>query len=216
MDSRPKRTKASALRAARGAVACAGAVALACAVGLGTACSGGGDPGDEGSPSPSRSADPSAAVRSAARHLLSRDTAPEGLELQRARRGEPTPGAEEGWEGGWTTESLVLPPGRQRRGWEWVRSTVNVYADAAAAARAYDLTRAYVVSTYAGRSTEADAGIGDESIVVRATRNAPDVTVLWRRAGVVMQLEAFGGPPLTNGDIVSLARRLNDGSATGA
>jgi hypothetical protein len=174
------------------------------------ACSHGGSGPDGGAATrpASPAAGPIASVEQSRARVLDGDTAPEGLKLLRPRPSDPTPGAAQGWRGGWTTQSLVLPPGIQRRGWEWAQSTVNVYADAADAVGAFDLTKEYVVSAYAGSAEETDPEIGERSVAIEATRNAPDVTVLWREGNVVTQLSGFGGPPLTNDDVVALAKRL--------
>jgi hypothetical protein len=187
------------------------AVSLA-VVGL-AACSGsGGTPGGGGagaSLSPVPNSGPPTAIEESRRFVLQEDRAPAGLGPLRLKESEPTPGAEQGWRGGWTTQSLVLSPGQQREGWEWTRSTVDVYEDATTAAHAFDLTSTYIVSTYADESRQTDPGIADESVAVEATHDAPDATVVWRSNNVVAQLAAFGGRPLTNDDIIDLSRRLN-------
>jgi hypothetical protein len=176
------------------------------------ACSGsGGTPGGVGttSLSPVASSGPPTAVEESRRFVLQDDGAPAGLGPLRLKKSDPTPGAEQGWRGGWTTQSLVLSPGQQRLGWEWTRSTVDVYEDATTAAHAFDLTRDYIVSTYAADARQTDPGIAEESVAVEATHDVPDATVVWRSNNVVGQLAGFGGRPLTNDDIVELARRLS-------
>jgi hypothetical protein len=180
------------------------------------ACSGsGGTPGGAGSASlsPVANSGPPTAVEESRRFVLQGDGAPVGLGPLRLKKSEPTPGAEQGWRGGWTTQSLVLSPGQQRLGWEWTRSTVDVYEDATTAAHAFDLTRDYIVSTYAADARHTDPGIAEESIAVEATHDVPDATVVWRSNNVVGQLAGFGGRPLTNDDIVELARRLSVSSS---
>lgn len=184
-------------------------IALAPLLLVGTACSLLGVATDGGTSSPPPlGGGPAASVDDARARVLDVDRAPSGLKLLRLKRSEPTPGADAGWRGGWTTQSLVLPPGAQRDGWEWAQSTVNVYADAASAAAAFDVTRSYAVSTYAGNARELDPRIGDRSIAIEATRNVPDVTVLWREDNLVVQLAGYGGPPLENDDIIALARSV--------
>ena len=177
------------------------------------ACSGsGGTAGGDGtttSLSPVANSGPPTAVEESQRFVLQGDDAPVGLGPLRLKKSDPTPGAEQGWRGGWTTQSLVLSPGQQRLGWEWTRSTVDVYEDATTAAHAFDLTRDYIVSTYAAEARQTDPEIAEESVAVEATRDVPDATVVWRSNNVVGQLAAFGGRPLTNDDIVELARRLS-------
>jgi hypothetical protein len=180
------------------------------------ACSGsGGTPGRVGttSLSPVANSAPPTAVEESRRFVLQDDVAPAGLGPLRLKRSDPTPGAEQGWRGGWTTQSLVLSPGQQRLGWEWTRSTADVYEDATTAAHAFDLTRDYIVSTYAADARQTDPGIAEESVAVEATNDVPDATVVWRSNNVVGQLAGFGGRPLTNDDIVELARRLSDSSS---
>ena len=175
------------------------------------ACSGSGStPGAEtASLSPVANSGPPTAVEESRRFVLQDDGAPVGLGPLRLKKSDPTPGAEQGWRGGWTTQSLVLSPGEQRLGWEWTRSTIDVYEDATTAAHAFDLTRDYIVSTYAANARQTDPGIGEESVAVEATHDVPDATVVWRSNNVVAQLAAFGGRPLTNDDIITLARRLS-------
>ena len=183
--------------------------ALASALLAASSCSLAGLATDRGtSPTPAASGGPTASVEQARARVLSARGAPSGLKLLHLKRSEPTPGADAGWRGGWTTQSLVLPPGAQHDGWEWAQSTVNVYANAASAASAFDVTKAYAVSTYAGNARETDPGIGDSSVAIEATRNVPDVTVLWREDNLVVELAGYGGPPLTNDDVVDLARAL--------
>jgi hypothetical protein len=153
-------------------------------------------------------AGPEASVAQSRARVLDEDTAPRGLRLLHLKPSDPTPGATAGWRGGWTTESLVLSPGDQRQGWEWARSTADVYSDPTDAAKAFGVTRDYVVSAYAGNGRQTDPGIGQQSVAVEATHNAPDVTVVWRDGNMVAQLAGYGGPPLTNGDILALAQRL--------
>jgi hypothetical protein len=187
------------------------AVSLA-VLGLAACSVAGGSSGGDGtgeSLSPVPNSGPPTAVEESRRFVLHEDRAPAGLGPLRLKRSDPTPGAEQGWRGGWTTQSLVLSPGQQREGWEWTRSTVDVYEDATTAAHAFDLTRTYIVSTYAGDSRQTDPGIADESVAVEATHDVPDATVVWRSNNVVAQLAAFGGRPMTNDDIIELARRLN-------
>jgi hypothetical protein len=176
------------------------------------ACSGSsGTPGGTGtaSLSPVANSGPPTAVEESRRFVLQGDGAPVGLGPLRLKKSDPTPGAEQGWRGGWTTQSLVLSPGQQRLGWEWTRSTVDVYADATAAAHAFGLTRDYIVSTYPADARQSDPRIAEESVAVEATHDVPDATVVWRSNNVVGQLAGFGGRPLTNDDIVELARRLS-------
>ena len=168
---------------------------------------GGGETGESLSPVPNSG--PPTAVEESRRFVLQGDGAPAGLGPLRLKKSDPTPGAEDGWHGGWTTQSLVLPPGQQPQGWEWTRSTVDVYEDATTAAHAFDLTRDYIVSTYAADARQTDPGIAEESVAVEATHDVPDATVVWRSNNVVAQLAGFGGRPLTNDDIIALARRLN-------
>jgi hypothetical protein len=177
------------------------AVALLLAV----ACTRGG-PG--GGPTSEPSGGRVASVAQSQARVLDKDTAPPGLRLLHLKPSDPTPGATAGWRGGWTTQSLVLSPGDQRQGWEWARSTADVYGTATDAAKAFGMTRDYVVSAYAGNARQADPGIGQQSVAIEATRNAPDVTVIWRDGNLVAQLAGYGGPPLTNDDIVALAQRL--------
>jgi hypothetical protein len=180
------------------------------------ACSGSGaTPGGAGtaSLSPVANSGPPTDVEESRHFVLQGDGAPVGLGPLRLKKSEPTPGAEQGWRGGWTTQSLVLSPGQQRLGWEWTRSTVDVYEDATTAAHAFDLTRDYIVSTYAADALQTDPGIAEESIAVEATHDVPDATVVWRSNNVVGQLAGFGGRPLTNDDIVELARRLSVSSS---
>jgi hypothetical protein len=189
--------------------------ALLALLGL-AACSGsGGTPGGVGttSLSPVANSGPPTAVEASRRFVLQDDVAPPGLGPLRLKRSDPTPGAEQGWRGGWTTQSLVLSPGQQRLGWEWTRSSADVYEDATTAAHAFDLTRDYIVSTYAADARQADPGIAEESVAVEARHDFPDATVVWRSNNVVGQLAGFGGRPLTNDDIVELARRLSDSSS---
>jgi hypothetical protein len=183
---------------------------------LASSCSGAGDNGSDGagssatvSLSPVPNTGPPLSVEAARTHVLSKDTTPEGLKLQRTKKSDPTPGAEQGWNGGWTTESLVGSPGQQKQGWEWAQSSVNVYRDATSAANAFQVTKDYVVSAYSGNSIQADPGIGDESVAVEATQNVPDVTVVWRDNNSVLYLSGYGGKPLTNGGIIALAKQLN-------
>jgi hypothetical protein len=165
--------------------------------------------GPDGGPAPgSVSAGPDASVEQSRARVLDGDMAPRGLRLLRLKPSDPMPGAAQGWRGGWTTESLVLSPGIQRRGWEWARSTADVYGDATEAAHAFDLTRDYVVSAYAGGARQLDPHIGQQSVAVEATQDAPDVTVVWREGNIVGQLAGYGGPPLTNDEIVALAKRV--------
>ena len=187
------------------------AAVLLALLGLAACSSSGGIPGGAGTASLSPVADsgPPTAVQESRRFVLQGDGAPVGLGPLRLKKSDPTPGAEQGWRGGWTTQSLVLPPGQQRIGWEWTRSTVDVYEDATTAAHAFDLTRDYIVSTYAADARQTDPGIGEESVAVEATHDVPDATVVWRSNNVVAQLAAFGGSPLTNDDIITLARRLS-------
>lgn len=159
--------------------------------------------------SPVANSGPPMAVEESQRFVLQDDRAPAGLGPLRLKVSDPTPGAEQGWHGGWTTQSLVLSPGQQRQGWEWTRSTVDVYENATTAAHAFDLTRSYVVSTYAGDARQTDPRMAAESVAVEATHDVPDATVVWRSNNVVAQLAGFGGRPLTNDDIIALARRLN-------
>jgi hypothetical protein len=180
---------------------------------LGLAACSGSDatPGGVGtaSLSPVANSGPPTAVEESRRFVLQGDGAPAGLGPLRLKKSDPTPGAEQGWHGGWTTQSLVLSPGQQRQGWEWTRSTVDVYEDATTAAHAFELTRDYIVSTYAADARQTDPGIAEESVAVEATNDVPDATVVWRSNNVVGQLAGFGGRPLTNDDIIGLARRLS-------
>jgi hypothetical protein len=187
------------------------AAVLLALLGLAACSSSGGIPGGAGTASLSPVADsgPPTAVQESRRFVLQGDGAPVGLGPLRLKKSDPTPGAEQGWRGGWTTQSLVLSPGQQRLGWEWTRSTVDVYEDATTAAHAFDLTRDYIVSTYPADARQTDPGIAEESVAVEATHDVPDATVVWRSNNVVGQLAGFGGRPLTNDDIVELARRLS-------
>jgi hypothetical protein len=199
-------------RASKRAVPLRSSAVVLAVLGL-AACSGsGGAPGGGGtgtSLSPVPNSGPPTAVEESRRFVLQDDRAPAGLGPLRLKKSDPTPGAEQGWHGGWTTQSLVLSPGQQRQGWEWMRSTVDVYEDATTAAHAFDLTRSYIVSTYAGSARQSDPSIADQSVAVEATHDVPDATVVWRSNNVVAQLAGFGGRPLTNDDIIELARRLN-------
>jgi hypothetical protein len=189
--------------------------ALLALLGL-AACSGSGaTPGGAGtaSLSPVANSGPPTDVEESRHFVLQGDGAPVGLGPLRLKKSEPTPGAEQGWRGGWTTQSLVLSPGQQRLGWEWTRSSADVYEDATTAAHAFDLTRDYIVSTYAADARQNDPGIAEESVAVEATHDVPDATVVWRSNNVVGQLAGFGGRPLTNDDIVELARRLSVSSS---
>jgi len=163
--------------------------------------------GPDGGPA-TGSTGPDASIEQSRARVLDQETAPPGLRLLRLKPSDPTPGATQGWRGGWTTQSLVLSPGIQRRGWEWARSTADVYGDPIDAARAFDLTRDYVVSAYAGGARQLDPDIGQQSVAVEATQDAPDVTVVWRQGNIVGQLAGYGGPPLTNDEIVALAKRV--------
>jgi hypothetical protein len=182
------------------------ALLAACAA----SCSGDAGAGDGRASTSPRATGPMRSVEQSRALVLGRDRVPPGLDVSKAKPSDPLPGAEGGWRGGWTSETLVAEPGAQAGGWQWAQSTASVYADAASAARALDAMRTYVVSTYAGHAREIDPALGDESVAVEGSRGGPDATVMWRENNVIGVLAAYGGAPLTDADIVGFAKRLSE------
>jgi hypothetical protein len=173
------------------------------------ACSGDAGADDGRATASPRATGPTRTVEQARALVLGRGRVPRGLDVSKAKPSDPLPGAEQGWRGGWTSETLVAEPGAQARGWQWAQSTVSVYADAASAARAFEAMRTYVIDTYAGSAREVDPALGDESVAIDGTRDAPDATVMWRENNVIGVLAGYGGPPLTEADIVAFAKRIS-------
>ena len=179
------------------------------------ACSGNAGASDGHASASPRATGPTTTVEQSRALVLGPGRVPRGLDVSKAKPSDPLPGAEQGWRGGWTSETLVAKPGAQARGWQWAQSSASVYADAAGAARAFDAMRTYVVGTYAGSAREVDPALGDESVAVEGTGDAPDATVMWRENNVIGVLAGYGGAPLTDADIVAFAKRISTSRSSG-